>query len=85
MSCCVVGHGLFPLSINRPSPHSDGVALADGKNDGASDCVREVVVRARRVVDRVATTPGGATLEAHELGDEARIVRQLDLAAVLCR
>ena len=42
--------------------------------DHARHHVRQVVVAARGVVDRVAAAAGGAALQAHELREELRVV-----------
>ena len=50
--------------------------------DDARDTVREVVMRAWAVVDRVASASRGAPFQGAQLADQARVVKQGDAARI---
>ncbi len=75
----------FRLHAFDLAPHvrqEPGLGWASGSDQGASHRIREIVVRTRRMVDRIATAARGAPLKAEELGVQARHIEQLDARRV---
>ena len=52
------------------------------RHDRASDGIRHVIVRARRMIDTVSTASSSAALEAAQLRDKAGVVEQFAPTAV---
>src|SRR6516162_4218361 len=71
----------------RPSsvqlyPYLHRIGLAGDLHNRAGTNIRQVIMRAGRMIDAVPTTPGRAALKAHQLGDHTGVVQQLAAAAV---
>ena len=75
----------FRLYAFDLAPHvrqEPGFGWASGSDQGASHRVGEIVMRTRRMVDRIASVARRATLEAKELGVQPRHVEEFDTLGV---
>ena len=73
VSASIDGHDLGRRDTGPPTEHV---------HERARRRVRHVVVSTRRMVDRVAAAASSAALKIAQLGQQTRVVKQFDLAAI---
>jgi hypothetical protein len=79
------GNNLAGAKIKKKRPddwHFRHRRRLDSSDGHARHAIRDVVMRARRMVNRVAATTGGSTLKRTQLRDQPRMIEQLTPATV---